>query len=558
MDRKEWKLITAVRDHMEASLCGTKQRKVIAAVSGGADSMCLLEILSLLAPQMGFALLVAHVNHGIRGKEADGDAEFVRGQCVLRKLPFFVRKEDVPALARMAHLSEEEAGRRVRYAFFQELLQKEGAGRIATAHHSGDVAETFLFHLCRGSGLQGLSGIAGAEGMLIRPLIHISRQEIEQFLKKREIPFVEDATNRDRKYTRNRIRREVLPFLETEIHPRAQEHILQTAAQIASVQSYLREQARKLFVQAKEETCESGWLSLRLSFLEREPDFLRREVYLLALESLSEDRMFGRSESLLEDRALGRLESPVEEWKPGQLDPDRKPGQLDPLLEERKPGQLNPLLEDRTPGRKDITRRHLEAVDLLGRRKESGGELQLPAGVVVRKEYGSLFFFYRRKQEEKSLPSGQSKKGEEGGLRLQTEELEKGEVVRAAFHEYRITAYTDFSYERDHFDRYTNCFDYAIIKGTVFFRYRKEGDFFSLDKEGSRHKEIRKWMTDEKIPARIRDKVLLMADGNRVLWIPGYRTDAEVWEKARQAGRYLHIRIEKEINGREDQRTDFE
>ena len=146
---------------------------------------------------------------------------------------------------------------------------------------------------------------------------------------------------------------------------------------------------------------------------------------------------------------------------------------------------------------------------------------------------------------------------EEEGLRLETEALRKGEMIHASFHDYRITAYTDFSYEREDSGRYTNCFDYAIIKSTVFFRYRKEGDFFSLNREGSKHKEIRKWMTDEKIPARMRDRILLMADGNHVLWIPGYRTDAEVLKSARQAGRFLHIRIEKEINGREDQGTDF-
>ena len=349
MDRKERQLIEAVRDQMAVSLSGGRRKRVIAAVSGGADSMCLLEILTLLAPQMGFDLLVAHVNHGIRGKEADEDEAFVRRQCVLRKLPFYVKKEDVPALAKKEHLSEEAAGRSVRYAFFRALLQKEGAGWIATAHNQGDAAETFLFHLCRGSGLQGLSGIAEAEGDLIRPLIHVSRGEIEQFLEKRGIPFVEDATNREKKYTRNRIRGEVLPLLEAEINPRTQEHILQTAAQIASVQSYIRAQARKIYLQAKKEAGENGERSLSLFPLEKEPDFLRREVYLLALEDLFGDRYLGR---------------------------------------------------------KDITRRQLEAVDLLGRRKSSAKELQLPAGVAIRKEYGALLF-YRRRREEGGDPSSQ-------------------------------------------------------------------------------------------------------------------------------------------------------
>lgn len=500
MDRKERQLIEAVRDQMAVSFSGGRRKRVIAAVSGGADSMCLLEILALLAPQMGFDLLVAHVNHGIRGKEADEDEAFVRRQCALRKLPFYVKKEDVPALAKKEHLSEEAAGRTVRYAFFRALLQKEGAGWIATAHNQGDAAETFLFHLCRGSGLQGLSGIAEAEGDLIRPLIHVSRGEIEQFLEKRGIPFVEDATNRERKYTRNRIRGEVLPLLEAEINPRTQEHILQTAAQIATVQSYIRAQARKIYLQAKRETGENGERSLSLFLLEKEPDFLRREVYLLALEDLFGDRYLGR---------------------------------------------------------KDITRRQLEAVDLLGRRKSSAKELQLPAGVAIRKEYGALLFYRRRREEGGDPSSQQPKKAEEEGLRLETEALRKGEMIHASFHDYRITAYTDFSYEREDSGRYTNCFDYAIIKSTVFFRYRKEGDFFSLNQEGSKHKEIRKWMTDEKIPARMRDRILLMADGNHVLWIPGYRTDAEVLKSARQAGRFLHIRIEKEINGGEDQGTDF-
>ena len=216
---------------------------LIAAVSGGADSVCLLHILCTLRSKYGFPLYVVHVNHGIRGAEADADEAFVNDLAKQYGLPFRAYKEDIPKTARLEGLSEEEAGRIARRRDLRGAKDFFGAERIATAHHTDDQAETVLLMLCRGSGLAGASGIAPADAEYIRPLLCVSRKEIEEFLKMNRYAWREDATNREDDYTRNRLRHHVLPVLTEEINPAAARHIAQAAESAREALSYMREQA---------------------------------------------------------------------------------------------------------------------------------------------------------------------------------------------------------------------------------------------------------------------------------------------------------------------------
>lgn len=200
----------------------------IAAVSGGADSVCMVYLLHALSGELGFKLIVAHVHHGIRGEEADRDADYVGRLSRELGLECRVYHKDVPQIANASGESLEEAGRRVRYACFEELKQETGAAWIALAHHRDDAAETVLFHLIRGTGLRGLRGILPVQQDRIRPMLGLDREEIEGWLQDREIPYCTDSTNSDVTYARNRIRNIILPEMQR-INPGAKEHILRLA-----------------------------------------------------------------------------------------------------------------------------------------------------------------------------------------------------------------------------------------------------------------------------------------------------------------------------------------
>ena len=190
--------------------------RVVAGVSGGADSVCLLFVLLKIREEIPFSLHGVHVNHGIR-KEAGEDAAYVEQLCSQFGLPFILVKENVRERAAAEKRSEEEMGRLVRYQAFESVMKSVGANKIAVAHNSNDQAETMLFHLFRGSGLSGLCGIRPVRDHIIRPILCLERKEIEQYLEERKIAYCKDATNEEDDYTRNRIRHHILPYAEQEI-----------------------------------------------------------------------------------------------------------------------------------------------------------------------------------------------------------------------------------------------------------------------------------------------------------------------------------------------------
>ena len=190
---------------------------VLCAVSGGADSVCLLDLVRRLGD---VTVLCAHFDHGIRGAESARDAAFVEALCKDWGVPFFPGRGDVPAYAAANGLSIETAAREMRYAFLERTAKEQGADVIATAHNLNDNAETILFRMARGTGLRGLTGIPARRGEIVRPLLQTPRRDIEEYLTAHGIPHVEDSTNAETDAARNRIRLDVLPRLES-IHPGA-------------------------------------------------------------------------------------------------------------------------------------------------------------------------------------------------------------------------------------------------------------------------------------------------------------------------------------------------
>lgn len=233
-----------------------KNRSVLAAVSGGLDSMCLLHFLR----GEGYDVSCAHFNHQLRGEEAARDEGFVRAWCEKEDIPFYLGTGDVRAHARATGKSEEEAARDLRYAFLRETAQMLGA-QIALAHHADDNAETVLLNFVRGTDLRGLCGMRPKQGDIVRPFLEQTREELVTYARAHNIPHVEDHTNADpNAAARNYLRLEILPRLR-ELNPRAPQHIATTARSLTALDDALEQAAEAAFSHAK---AQDGGISLPL------------------------------------------------------------------------------------------------------------------------------------------------------------------------------------------------------------------------------------------------------------------------------------------------------
>lgn len=218
--------------------------RVVVGVSGGADSVCLLLVLKEIMPLE--CITAVHINHGIRGDEAARDEDFVLQLCKRQGIRLEIRRLDVPLFVRENKISEEEAGRVLRYRVFEEIRLLYKADKIAVAHNLNDVAETFIMNLSRGSGITGLTGIKLRSGVLIRPLIKTSRAEIEEIVTYLGESFITDSTNNSLIYTRNRIRKRVIPELE-EVNERAVSHINDACERLEKIEGYIIKEAANAY-----------------------------------------------------------------------------------------------------------------------------------------------------------------------------------------------------------------------------------------------------------------------------------------------------------------------
>lgn len=223
---------------------------IVVAVSGGADSMCLLHFLYSFKDELKINLLIAaHVNHNIRGEEAKRDELFVKSFCDNRNIPFELLDADVPQIANSLKCGTEEAARRVRYDYFKKLSEKHNA-LVATAHNADDNAETVIYNLARGSGLKGLCGIPPKRDYIIRPLIEVTRKEIERCCDENDIRYITDSTNLSDEYTRNKIRHNVLPILRL-INPSLENTITNTSFMLREDNDFLNSLAHSALESAK-------------------------------------------------------------------------------------------------------------------------------------------------------------------------------------------------------------------------------------------------------------------------------------------------------------------
>ena len=245
--------VEAVKRVAEHHRMFEKGDKIVAAVSGGCDSSVLLHILWRLSTEMELKILCAHINHNLRGSESDRDEAFVRGLCEKYGIECRVLSADVNGYAKEHKLSTEEAGRKLRYEFFEHCASELGENaKIATAHSLSDCAETYIFNSARGAALSGICGIPPVRGKTVRPLIEFSREQIEAYAFEHGVEFVTDSTNLTDEYTRNKIRHGVIPVMK-EINPGFEKAFLRLSKNLSESRDFIDGEAKKLLESARTE-----------------------------------------------------------------------------------------------------------------------------------------------------------------------------------------------------------------------------------------------------------------------------------------------------------------
>ena len=298
---------------------------VCVGVSGGADSVCLLTVLTKLADKLEISrerIIAVHVNHGIRGEEAERDENFVREFCDSLGVKLYVRTVDVPALAELRHATIEETGRTERYSAFEEILHdmmtelgadEAGRGKVAVAHNRMDNAETVIFHLVRGTGIKGVCGIPPVRGNIVRPLLDTGREDIEAYLKEQGISFVTDSTNLHMDYDRNKIRLEILPALKS-INSAAEEHLTDFAKDARAIEKKISEDTERNLDQVI--VTHTDMLALSVSKLYLMDDLMQKSVLYSAFVRISgvkkdvTGRHIIQMQKVLKGESGGRMDLP--------------------------------------------------------------------------------------------------------------------------------------------------------------------------------------------------------------------------------------------------------
>ena len=446
---------------------------VVIGLSGGADSVALLEVLCSLQWERGLRLAAVHVHHGIR-ESAQKDVEFCRELCMEKKVDFFCEYIDVPRMAKAQGLSEEEAGRNARYRIFEEYRRKLQMDVIAVAHHQNDQAETILFQLFRGSGLRGMSGMQPKRGNIIRPLLGVSRKEIEEYLCDKQRTYVIDETNACDQYSRNKIRHHVLPVAE-EISFGAAGHMSQTAGQLGEVLDYMEHQAA--------------------NFLDMQGEYVDGE-WRLPVEALQQEHI--ALQKMIVTEALARS----------------------------------------FKSRKDITEKHIDHVLQLFD-KDGEKTIHLPNGGVVVKRYFQLIFKQIIENNESDFS---------GFCKIKIEPDHSYFLENGMFLETKLL----FENNLENVPK-NDCikwFDYDKIITTLSLRTREQGDFLVIRDDGAR-KSLQDYLVNEKVPKSERDKQLLIADGNHILWVIGKRISAH-YKVTEHTKRILEVYIGGKNRGRKN------
>ncbi len=391
--------------------------RIVAGVSGGADSMCLLLVLCSMKQEYGLTIHVVHVNHCIRGNSADEDEAYVKNFCESRDIPFHVVREDAIELARTKKYSVEEAGREIRYRTFDRICRELGADKIAVAHNIQDQAETMLFRMFRGTGLKGLKVMQPVSGNIIRPLLGITRSEIETFLNGEQVVFRQDETNFEDEYSRNCIRKHILPVATESINPASVQHLYELAQQCTEAADFIETTVK--------EACETA---VRI----------RDDIYYIDIAKLGLLHPYIRGELILHviTLAAGR--------------------------------------------KKDITGKHVEAVLQLCK-NNSGKRVNLPYMLTAVRNFGEILVKKSCERENvNSTGQAEPPDREACNIELseiyENKIIELKEInmmLKLSIIEYKKNTPIPKN-------RCTKWFDYDKIRDTIQIRHRMEGDYLKI------------------------------------------------------------------------------
>lgn len=224
-------MIDIVRNNIIDNNLIKENDNIVVGVSGGADSMALLNVLMEIKKEINFNIFVAHVNHGVRGEDALADQLFVERKAREMNVPYYFKNVDMEKHAREKKITAEEAGRELRYGFFRDILKQQGGGKIAVAHNKNDQAETLLLRIMRGTGIDGLKGMEFIAGDIIRPILNIAREDIENYINVNSVETVLDKTNLMTIYNRNKVRLELIPYIIDNFNP----NIINTLWRLSSI-----------------------------------------------------------------------------------------------------------------------------------------------------------------------------------------------------------------------------------------------------------------------------------------------------------------------------------
>jgi tRNA(Ile)-lysidine synthase len=440
--------------------------KVVVGVSGGADSMALLHLFVQVRDEMGLAPHMIHVHHGIRGEEADEDAVFVEQIAQLWQVPFTVQHVDVPALAQEHKLSLEEAARKARYSILAQTAAIIGTQLIAVAHNADDQAETVLMHLLRGSGLAGLRGILpivslDGQSTIVRPLLDVPHTALEEYCTTHQITPRQDSTNADLAYFRNRLRHQVMPLLN-ELVPGLRERLGQSASLLSADHQLV-------------------WMRVLQGWNET------------VIEEVQERVRFRRTTWVSQPLAVQR--------------------ELIRWAVQRLRGALH-----------DLSFNHVEAGIALVKSGETGTQVNLPNGLVIRLGYDDVIIA----EEDAALPLP-----DRPCLQLgQVIDVTQPDVYYALSNGWGFI-WSDYDGPRDglHWDSLVGDPLCAVLSRdalnespALLLRKRHPGDRFYPQGAGG-SQSLKKFMNGAKIPAPWRDSLPILTHSEDVIWVCGYRVD---------------------------------
>jgi len=433
---------------------------VIAGISGGPDSVCLVHILNTISSIYNFKIIAVHINHMLRGEEAECDEKYAREFCEKLSIEFYSEKIDIRKMSKEESISIEEAGRIARYRQFQIYASNKSAQKIAVAHNKNDNAETVIMNIIRGTGTDGLKGIQYKRDNIIRPLLDVYRYEIDSYCLLNELKPRIDSSNMESIYTRNKIRLDLIPFINKSFNTDIIESIGRTSEIVNCDLEFIEDYAAK---------------ALKKCIIEKNFDKIRLDIGIL--------KDFHNS---IKNRILRKAIKDVK-------------------------GNLN-----------GIEKKHIDLLSDIAFNGRTGAMVCLPGKIIGEKSYNILTVSYEETGKKAktleyngfemkiTIPGSNFFQFNNRCYCLESEIISSQEAKKINTFKYKMEEKVQY-------------FDYEALKKGIYLRNRKEGDLFKpLNGKGT--KKLKEYFIDKKIPREERDKMFLVATGNEIVWVVGNKT----------------------------------